>query len=161
MEVRAVGSNQWRELRSLRLRALADAPTAFASTLAEEKDKPDEFWQERATGGDATTTLFAVEDESPIGTATVLIEGGEPRRAHMVGMWVEPSHRRRGAGGSLIEAAASWARAAGAGQLDLWVTERNEAAVALYTRAGFRLTPQRQPLPSNPSLTEVVIRKTL
>ena len=45
MEVRQTGSDDWATLRRLRLRALADAPGAFASTLEAELAFPDDVWR--------------------------------------------------------------------------------------------------------------------
>jgi hypothetical protein len=41
-------SADWKELREVRLRALADAPGAFASTLEREAAYPDDVWRQRA-----------------------------------------------------------------------------------------------------------------
>src|SRR5262249_25805235 len=42
--VRRLTRNEWREYRALRLRALADSPTAFATTLAEARAREDADW---------------------------------------------------------------------------------------------------------------------
>src|SRR5262245_22889432 len=41
--VRRIQAEEWEWLRAIRLRALADAPMAFGSTLADEQAQPDEF----------------------------------------------------------------------------------------------------------------------
>jgi ribosomal protein S18 acetylase RimI-like enzyme len=43
----------------------------------------------------------------------------------------------------------------------LWVAEGNDAASALYRSAGFVATGERQPLPSNASVTEYAMRLEL
>jgi putative acetyltransferase len=50
---------------------------------------------------------------------------------------VAASHRRRGIGTALLEAAVSWARHAGVRKLELHVFPWNEAAITLYERFGF------------------------
>lgn len=63
-------------------------------------------------------------------------------------MWVAPAARGHRVG----EAVADWAPGR---DVHLWVTEGNLPARALYERCGFAVTQERQPLPSDPSLSEV------
>jgi len=61
VEVRQAGAADWALLRELRLRALADAPDAFASTLDQEAVFPEEVWRQRAEGGPASANFIARE----------------------------------------------------------------------------------------------------
>jgi RimJ/RimL family protein N-acetyltransferase len=54
-----------------------------------------------------------------------------------VGLMVARSHRRRGVGSALLEAAVEWARSRGVHKLELHVFPHNEAAILLYERFGF------------------------
>jgi GNAT superfamily N-acetyltransferase len=76
-------------------------------------------------------------------------------------MWVRPSARGLGVGKALVEAAAAWAKARGFAALFLWVTEPNTSARRLYDQCGFTPTGERQPLPSDPALTEIGMSRTL
>ncbi len=58
--------------------------------------------------------------------------------AEILTLAVDPARRRAGLGFALVEAAAGAARTQGADALFLEVAVDNEAAVALYERAGFR-----------------------
>jgi hypothetical protein len=61
VEVQRVDAAGWKELREVRLRALADAPDAFASTLEREAAFPEEVWRQRAQGhSDRATCSQAV-----------------------------------------------------------------------------------------------------
>jgi hypothetical protein len=48
--IRRIRADEGPRLRALRLRALAEAPMAFGSTLAHEQGFPDDIWRERAVG---------------------------------------------------------------------------------------------------------------
>ena len=73
--VRRVQAEEWERLRAIRLRALADAPMAFGSTLSREAAFPEHVWQERAEGGASgadRATFIAERDGEWIGLATGL-----------------------------------------------------------------------------------------
>jgi len=154
MEARQAQGADWEALRQLRLRALADAPDAFASTLEAEVAFPAEVWRQRAEGGTAAANFIARQDGLAIGLAAVLAEPDAPGRMHLVSMWVDPGYRRRGVARALVGQVVRWAADRRAHEVVLWVADHNTAARRLYEQIGFRPTGRRQPLPSNPSLTE-------
>ena len=73
----------------------------------------------------------------------------------LISMFVRPQARGHGVGEALVDAVAAWARNRNAASVHLWVTETNKPAIRLYERRGFTITPERQPLPSNPALGEL------
>ena len=159
--LRAVGTEiveasveDWAQVRELRLRALADAPHAFASRLADEQDRPESAWRDRLSSPNASTFL-ALDDGEAIGLVTTFLDPADGARAHLVSMWVTPSWRRRAVGTALTQAVLDWAHRSQAQTLDLWVTETNDAARAMYKRCGFIESGERQPLPSHPGLQEI------
>jgi GNAT superfamily N-acetyltransferase len=75
-------------------------------------------------------------DGQVVGTAA----GGESTysgTASLTSLWVEPASRGHGVGDHLVIAVLQWAKAAGFGQVLLWVAEGNAHAEALYLRHGF------------------------
>jgi ribosomal protein S18 acetylase RimI-like enzyme len=161
MEARQARAADWQALRQLRLRALADAPDAFASTLEAEEAFPDEVWRQRAEGGPASVNFIAREGGVAVGLAAIFAEPDLPGRMHLVSMWVDPCYRRRGVARALVDQAVRWAAERQAREVILWVADQNTAARRLYERIGFRPTGERQPLPSNPALSESCLRLPL
>jgi ribosomal protein S18 acetylase RimI-like enzyme len=161
MEIRQTRAGDWAALRRLRLRALADAPGAFASTLDAELAFADDVWRRRAGEDPAAATLIASDGGDDIGLARIFAEPDPPGRAHLVSMWVDPGHRRRGVARALIDRAIGWAAERHADEVILWVADRNAAARRLYEQIGFRPTGERQPLPSDPAITESLLRLPL
>ena len=146
-------------MRTLRLRALAEAPMAFSSTLAHEQGFPDDVWRERAVGasvGCDRATFIAERNKQWVGLATGVTRQHDPEHASplLVGMFVDSTARRLGVGVALIEAVSAWARACRAARLTLWVTSVNDSAIALYQRCGFRPTGVTRPLAHTPTLAE-------
>jgi GNAT superfamily N-acetyltransferase len=160
VEVQRVQAAEWQELRELRLRALADAPGAFASTLEREAAFPADVWRQRAQGGPGSANFIARADGLAVGMAAVIAEP-IPGRMQLVGMWVDPRRRRRGVARALISHAVRWSRDHQARELIAWVAEPNTAARRLYARSGFRPGGARQPLPSNPAVDELLLRLPL
>jgi ribosomal protein S18 acetylase RimI-like enzyme len=156
--VREVSADDWELMRDVRLAALAEAPSAFGSTYAREVAFGEPQWRGRFS--ERSVTFFAYTDpvESPAGLTGVYVEDGV---ADLVSMWVRPGCRGQRIGEALIEAAASWAKAHDFGTLCLWVTDVNDAARRLYERCGFTVTGELAPLPSNPALTEIRMRRAL
>jgi ribosomal protein S18 acetylase RimI-like enzyme len=161
MEVRPARAADWQTLRELRLRALADAPDAFSSTLEEEASLPEQVWRQWAHGGPASVNFIAWEGGAAIGMVAIFAVADAPGRMHLVAMWVDPHHRRRGVAWALVEQAVRWAQDRHAREVVLWVSDHNTPAWELYERIGFRPTGERQPLPSNPALSESLLRLPL
>ena len=163
--VRRLVADDWEQARDARLAALAEAPHAFASTLAREQAFDEEVWRSRAGSG---RTFGAFDGSMIIGLATGIpaddfdgnaTPNADPDRDradqdrdrpgsaqqtwHLVGMWVAPGYRGRGVADALVAAVCDLARAAGASSVTLWVTEVNDRARAFYRRLGFAPTSAR------------------
>lgn len=163
--VREIGPDDWATLRDVRLAALSEAPYAFGSSYEREKDFTEERWRARINGRSVTFLAYdesgpegAADSAEPTGIAGVFTGDGD---AELVSMWVRPSARGQKVGEALITACVGWARAHGHAELFLWVTEPSASARRLYERCGFLATGERQPLPSNPALTEIRMRTSL
>lgn len=164
MNIRRIRSHEGLRLRDIRLRALADAPTAFGSTLAEEQARPAGEWdrlaREDAVSG--TRVRFVAEENGRwYGMAGGFVLTKEPEAAQLVSMWVDPAQRRTGLGTALVEVVVQWARGCGARRIQLWVTDTNTGAKSLYRKSGFRDTDRVKPLPSAPELQEVLMVRAL
>lgn len=146
MEIRTIRPDEWRELRDLRLRALADAPDAFGATYDEELASPDEAWRLRADRPDRM--IFVAVDDT--GRFMGMGSGGPapdaPGFGAIYGMWVDHAARGQRVGEGIIRAIAAWATAAGYERIGLGVTVGNAPAIALYERLGFRDLGMRYPL---------------
>jgi GNAT superfamily N-acetyltransferase len=138
IEIRRVRFDEWQALRDLRLHALEDAPSAFATRLDEARVRPEQWWQEwaaRSAEGRGQAMFLGWEGEVPRGIAGTFVENDG--RRWLISMWTEPAARGLGVGRALVEAIAAFARAAGSTELLLEVTAGNDAAHALYRSCGF------------------------
>jgi GNAT superfamily N-acetyltransferase len=131
-------------LRSIRLRALREAPEAFATTFAEACERPSTDWGQQLV---ALANFVAVLEGRDVGLVRGAPFEGRTGAAILLSMWVAPEARGRGAGEGLIHAVAEWARARGFERLLLDVADDNAKAIALYARMGFEPTGATGALP--------------
>ncbi len=130
--------------RELRLEALLNHPTAFASDYETYVAKPPGFWVDRLRfdqPGDAVRMFFAAHDEELIGMSGVAHDGGIKTRhsAYLVSMYVRPEWRALGIADGLVTACLEWARTAEITILKLGVTTTNLPAIRCYARCGFQM----------------------
>ena len=149
--------------KDVRLRALQDSPSAFSATYAEESELTDTEWRARAAqrSGDAATTYLALDGNIPCGIAAGFLDQENQTRAHLVSMWVAPTHRRSGVGRRLVEAIIEWARARGRRSLELIVTSNNDAAKNFYQRLGFTMTGKTTPYRNDAALNDVEMVRSI
>jgi ribosomal-protein-alanine N-acetyltransferase len=84
--------------------------------------------------------------------------------AEIITVAVDPARRGRGLGLELVEAAARAAKAAGAESLFLEVAVDNDAALALYRRAGFQAAgrrPRYYPRRAGAAVDALILRRDL
>lgn len=150
--VRRAGEDAWAQIREIRLAALRDSPSAFASTYEREADFDEATWRTRMR----TAAWFLAYDAGrAIGVAAGIREPDAPvGERHVVSFWVAPDHRGRGVASAVLASVVDWARAEGADRVTLWVVEDNAPASRLYLRHGFRATGERQPVPGSTASME-------
>lgn len=142
VEVRTITADDWSLLRDVSLRALADSPDAFRTTLAETKAHPEDFWRQRAEG--SARILVVLEDGRGVAMGGIFVPA-DSAVAYIWGMWTAPEARGRGYAADLLTDLVSWCRDRDLG-VRLHVTEGNEPARRLYVGHGFVPTGAWEPL---------------
>ena len=127
--------------RSFMLRAYADDPAAFTSTVAEREPLPLDWWRERVSDRPEAeaAVIGAFEHDQLVGVAGLRFQH-RPRTRHkglLFGMAVAPAVRGRSVGRALVEAVVDRARDAGLRVVQLTVMETNAPARQLYEACGF------------------------
>jgi GNAT superfamily N-acetyltransferase len=153
-EIRALNSDDWQDIRGVRLRSLIDAPEAFTSTFSRESTYDEAKWRDLALTG----RWFVADDKGLVGVA-VGLDGwsGDPRRRELVGMWVAPSHRGRGIARQLLDQVKAWAASEGATTLSLGVREGNDLVLAAYLRMGMHSSGERMAEVDQPTKAIIVM----
>jgi predicted GNAT family acetyltransferase len=132
-ELRLLAPDDWEDFREIRMKALADSPDAFGSTLEREQGFTEADWRRRLTG-----PVYVVDEPRPVSVGGIFDNAGSP---HVWGMWTDPAHRGRGHARRILDALIPPGTRA---QLDVNVS--NGAARAVYERYGFVGTGQLEPL---------------
>lgn len=141
--------HEWPAYRAIRLRALAEAPHAFCSTLAAEEALAPEAWAsrlEKSAVSGIDRALAAEIDGRLVGLAWAKVDAADPDLVNLFQMWVAPEARGQGVAAALLDDAVRWARDRGARAVELGVNCANAAALRLYERAGFVDAGARAPM---------------
>jgi ribosomal protein S18 acetylase RimI-like enzyme len=149
--------------KDVRLCALQDTPSAFGSTYAKESLFSHKDWVKRAAQwtSEISVAYIAMDDGTPCGIVGGFIDKDDATIAHLVSMWVAPSHRRQGVGQFLVSAIFDWAQTRGAHTLLLTVTCNNTPAIKFYEHLGFAMTGRTEPYPNDPALVEYEMSRTI
>jgi [ribosomal protein S18]-alanine N-acetyltransferase len=120
--------------------AVGSEPEGWLVTDGSWRSVVDERRYLRSIARYPHAAVYVAEDGEHIVGRLSLARDPHPASAHVadLGLMVAASHRRRGIGRALLEAAAHWARAYGVRKLELHVLPHNTAAIALYDDFGFR-----------------------
>jgi RimJ/RimL family protein N-acetyltransferase len=119
--------------------AVGAEPEGWLVTTNGWRNENDERRYLRAIRRYPHAAVFVAEDEGRIVGRLSIARDQHPASHHVadLGLMVAASHRRRGIGTSLLDAAVHWARGAGVRKLELHVFPWNEAAIKLYENYGF------------------------
>ena len=142
--------------KSVRLRALQEAPYAFGSTYARESQFTDSEWLTRAErmNGEIGVGFLALDGQNPCGIVGSFLDQDDAMRAHLISMWTAPEYRQSGIGHLLVKAVVDWAHRRNVSTLLLMVTSNNEPAARFYERLGFSKTGRTEPYPNDPAVIE-------
>ncbi len=148
LEIKSLLPEDWPLLKSVRLRALAENPEAFGTTLAQASAWDDTRWQENArrfTLFPPAASFLAYTEDAPCGMANCFTAENNFQAAEMTAFWVAPPQRGQGVSEALVAAIVGWAKSQGMTTLQAWVVEDNARALGFYQKLGFQDTAERQP----------------
>jgi GNAT superfamily N-acetyltransferase len=150
MEIRPTTEDDWMHLKTVRLAALLESPTAFGVTYRAAAAYTQAQWRERASGAAGPDFWLALRDGRPVG----MIGGGTnaAQRYKLIGMWVEPTARGLGVAARLVEAVKARALEKGHARVYLDVVPDNARAANFYLRQGFAFIDEWEPLASHPQI---------
>jgi ribosomal protein S18 acetylase RimI-like enzyme len=156
LTVDLIGESDWAVWRELRLAALADAPYAFGSTLAETRKRDEAAWRAGFPADRQGANFVGRLDGTEAGMCAVIMPAGtpgerEPGEPLLVAMWLAPAARGTGLAEALVRAAEKWCVEHDLSRLRLDVVEDNPRAIRLYQRLGYLPTGRAEPLRSDPT----------
>ena len=162
--------DDWAAIRDLRLRAVTDTPFAFLETREEVLALDEDAWRARVhrnVNADSTQAVAVDPTGRWVGSMVCFVSDGSPgyvtvprpgpRRANLVGVFVDPEWRgSAGVTDALLGAIGRWARdEKGFAELYLHVSEQNPRAIRSYEKRGFVPTGVVDGIPDRPDDREV------
>lgn len=156
IDIRLLTADEWAVFRQVRLRALADTPQYFGTTLAEAQARTKADW--RAALEDRAQFVASAEGAT-LGTVAGI---PDPERGgvHLISMWVAPEARGTGVADLLVRAVSDWSVAGGHNVVWLEFADGNVVAERLYLRNGFVRTGESGLVrPGEPRVEYEMVRK--
>jgi len=144
LKIQRLHPEEGNRLRQIRLASLIDAPDAFAGTHEQAMQRAAASWSKQIR---ELPTFVAVLDGMDAGMVRTAPATDRQGAAFILSMWVAADCRGVGVGDALMDAAIAWARTQDLAELVLDVGVDNMAAIALYSRKGFRATGETGALP--------------
>ena len=119
--------------------SVGQEPGEWLLTTETWRPVADERRYLKAVRGHADAAVYVAVDGDRIVGRLSLARDPHPASKHVadLGLMVAASHRRRGIGTALLDAAVAWAKGSGVSKLELHVFPWNEPANQLYERFGF------------------------
>lgn len=120
-------------------RAVASEPEGWLATDGRWQSPGAERAQLRAAARSRHAAVLVAEGEHGIVGRLSIARRPHAPSAHVaeIGLMVARAERGKGVGTALLAAAEQWAKGAGIVKVELHVLPHNEAAIALYERAGY------------------------
>lgn len=137
LEVVELTTNDWQELRELRLQALKNAPRAFGQTLEEARSLDESEWKQRFITG----RYFCVREGGKlVGMLCAARERGEKVQhvLNVYSVYVAPEARGRGVARAMFDKVMSEYMDGSTRKIRLRVAADNEEARGLYESIGFQ-----------------------
>jgi ribosomal protein S18 acetylase RimI-like enzyme len=140
---------------------LTDAPYAFGAKLDDvlaETLSSFDATASRHAHSDISTSFIAFVGDEAVGTIGAFLEQQHPNRSFICALWLEPNQRGKSVASELVHTASAWLQHRSKQAIFAWVADSNHRALAFYRKLGFIPTEERQPLPSNSSEYETLLR---
>jgi len=160
--IRPIKKGEGGLLKNLSFRSVQESPDAFVITLEEISNNPESYWESLADyiASSQQDQIFLLFDENRcIGYSGGHIDKQNPDTGHLRWMWVDPSLRGHGLGSKLIKKIVDWAKQKGVREMELWVSETQQAAIGAYQSNGFHITGDVEPVrPGSETMSKKMTR---
>jgi RimJ/RimL family protein N-acetyltransferase len=119
--------------------AVGSEPEGWLVTTNGWRNVAEERRYLRAIRRYPNAAVFVADDDGLVVGRLSIARDQHPASRHVadLGLMVAATHRRRGIGTALLQAAVEWARHSGVRKLELHVFPYNTAAIKLYEQFGF------------------------
>lgn len=137
----------WHEYKNLRLEALQKEPQAFGSSYEDQKNFPDEEWQNRLGDykkSDGNWMIFALNEDQLVGMlgAFQTDEDRKNNSAQIIAVYVNDAFRGKGIAKMLMQTQFEILKKQHVQKALLYVNPLQDAAFQFYKNLGFTIISQ-------------------
>jgi ribosomal protein S18 acetylase RimI-like enzyme len=143
-------AQDWLALKTVRLQALLDAPTAFGVSYHNAITYTNERWKELASSESQPHFWLALDQDEPVGMIGAGVD--QTGRFNLIGMWLKPEFRGSGVGEYLVNAVKARSIDLGYRRVILSVSPSNTRAARFYRKQGFVFIDEFEALSSHPHI---------
>ena len=141
ISVRRIELGEDEIFKRIRLTALRESPSAFATTYESAVNRSADSWREQADStaqGSDRATFIAFSDDLPIGIAALYRDKDRMDVGEVLQVWVAPEFRSKGVAQKILDAVFQWAGENRFRTILATITKGNERARQFYRKYGFK-----------------------
>lgn len=141
LNIRELTPNDWEQYRNIRLIAMQTDPRTFSATFEEEKNREESYWVEMLSKkGRSTYGAYKKDDLAAIATHLQI----DSDNYRISGVYTLEQWRGKNLSTDLITRLIDDIKKKGAKKISLNVNTKNDPAVHLYEKLGFKIVGTRK-----------------
>ena len=131
MKIIKTSSDNWKDLKKVRIQSLRESPESFGASLSNTLGLEEQDWRKASSSNEGLVFFLAYINQEPVGMI------GLARKEELISMWVSPDFRNKSIGSALVNAVKEHSCKNSYARVILKVEPTNLEIKNYYRRHGF------------------------